>query len=214
MSNLEAAKASRMSARPPIRQAPRASPAGDRNASPAAPDKRGSLRWVRDVLARSMRLEPARSPAAAPASDAGRPAVVAASPALLVQQRADLGARLLVHDPATQPVRHLFILHDELRARGWAGVEALPPKVLSRALTEAEILDSHEPSPLLTGIIENLRSLTLAADVRAADAAIEREWETLQVPEVSDTNFDEYELMERSWAGTVPAGLELPRRSV
>ena len=202
-----------MSARPPIRQAPRAGPAENRNASPAAPDKRGSLRWVRDVLARSMRLEPPRSPAAVPSPEAARPAaVVDASPALLIQQRADLGARLLVHDPATQPVRHLFVLHDELRARGWAGVEALPPKVLSRALTEAEILDSHEPSPLLTGIIDNLRSLTLAADVRAADAAIEREWETLQVPEVSDTNFDEYELMERSWAGTVPAGLELPRR--
>ena len=32
-----------------------------------------------------------------------------------------LGARLLVHDPATQVVRNLFIVHDELRANGWAG---------------------------------------------------------------------------------------------
>ena len=42
-------KASRMSAKPPTRQAPQAAPPG--------PAKRGSLRWVRDVLGRSIRLE-------------------------------------------------------------------------------------------------------------------------------------------------------------
>ena len=47
---------------------------------------------------------------------------------LLMQQRAELGARLLVHDPATQIVRNLFIVHDELRANGWPGVETLPPR--------------------------------------------------------------------------------------
>ena len=59
---------------------------------------------------------------------------------LLMQQRAELGARLLVHDPATQSVRNLFIVHDELRANGWPGVETLPLKVIARALSEAEIL--------------------------------------------------------------------------
>ena len=38
-----------MSAKPPTRQAP--------TAAPAAAAKRGSLRWVRDVLGRSIRLE-------------------------------------------------------------------------------------------------------------------------------------------------------------
>jgi hypothetical protein len=33
-------------------------------------------------------------------------------------------------------------------------------------------------------------------------------------PEVSETNYDEYELMERSWIGTVPAGLDLSDRSL
>ena len=32
------------------------------------------------------------------------------------------------------------------------------------------------------------------------------------MPEVSDTNFGEFELAERSWAGTVPNGLEIPLR--
>ena len=34
------------------------------------------------------------------------------------------------------------------------------------------------------------------------------------MPEVSETDYDEYELMERSWVGTVPAGLDLSDRSL
>ena len=131
-----------------------------------------------------------------------------------MQQCAEIGARLLIHDPTTQPVRHLFILHDELRNGGWEKVETLPLKVIDRALTEAEILDDAEPSPILTTIVEELREQKAAAEARAAREAAEAEadWEIPKIPEVSDTNFDEYELMERSWAGTIPAGLELPTR--
>ena len=114
--------------------------------------------------------------------------------------------------PATQVVRHLFMIHDELRARGWPGVEALPAKVIERGLVEAEILASLEPSDVLTTIIDTLREIKTAAEARAAVEALDAEWQTPQVPEVSDTNFDEYELMERSWAGTIPAGLEIPSR--
>ena len=162
------------------------------------------------MLSRSLRLQQGRNaPAAASAEGEG------ADPnlSLLMRQRAELGARLLVHDPATQVVRHLFIVHDELQAQGWMGVEALPAKVLERALVEAEILHSDEPSSLLATIIDRLREFKAAATARALEEALEREYETLKVPEVSDTNFDEYELMERSWAGTVPNGLELPSRT-
>jgi hypothetical protein len=199
-----------MSVRPPTRPVPRAETVEDNK---GGRDKRGSLRWVRDVLSRSIRLEQARNPAP-PAPEPSHAAVADTPPSLLIQQRAELGARLLVHDPATQIVRNLFVVHDELRTRGWAGVEALPLKIVGRALTEAEILASDEPSPLFATIIDSLRELKSAADERAAQEALEREWETLQVPEVSDTNFDEYELMERSWAGTVPAGLGMPRRTI
>ncbi|MDQ6629915.1 MAG: hypothetical protein M3Z29_15940, partial [Pseudomonadota bacterium] len=126
---------------------------------------------------------------------------------------AELGARLLVHDPATQVVRNLFLVHDELRANGWAGVESLPLKVIARGLTEAEILASDEPSDVLATIVATLRGIQVAAEARAAREALEAEWEVPQVPEVSDTNFDEYELMERSWAGTVPAGLDIAGRN-
>ena len=130
---------------------------------------------------------------------------------LLMQQRAELGARLLVHDPATQIVRNLFIVHDELRANGWPGVETLPLKVVSRGLGEAEILAVDEPSEAAGDDRRDAARIKAAADARAAREALDADWEVPQVPEVSDTNFDEYELMERSWAGTVPAGLDIPR---
>jgi len=189
-----------MSAKPPTRQAP--------TAAPAATARRGSLRWVRDVLGRSIRLERKNQVHVALVDPRG----VAEEPmSLLMQQRADLGARLLVHDQATQIVRNLFIVHDELRANGWPGVENLPLKVISRGLSEAEILAVDEASDVLATIIATLREVKVAAEARAAREALEADWEVPQVPEVSDTNFDEYELMERSWAGTVPAGLDIPR---
>jgi hypothetical protein len=176
-----------------------------------------SLRWVKDVLSRSIQLEHKRKHAQAPAVEPKRGAAVDPALALLMEQRADLGARLLVHDPATQPVRNLFVVHDELGSRGWAGVQALPLSVVGRALTEAEIQHSQEPTPVLVTVIETLRSIKIGAEARAAQKlqdALEREWERErpQTPEVSETNYDEYELMERSWVGTVPAGLDLSDR--
>jgi hypothetical protein len=207
-------KASRMSAKTPPRPAAPGAPADDdRGAATSAAPKRGSLRWVRNVLGRSIRLEQRNNQLHVALVDPRRPVPEEAPMSLLMQQRAELGARLLVHDPAIQIVRHLFMVHDELRSGGWAAVEALPAKVLERGLTEAEILASHEPSDVLATIIETLRGLKTAAETRAALEAAEAEWEVPKVPEVSDTNFDEYELMERSWAGTVPAGLEIRGRN-
>lgn len=178
-----------------------------------------SLRWVKDVLTRSMHLEQRRSRGPVSPADKGRSAPLTPEAALLLEQRADLGARLLTHDPATQLVRNLFVIHDELGKRGWPGVEALPPSLVSRALTEAELLHVQEPSPPLVTIIETLRSIKATTEARAAQALqekLEREWEREQpaVPEVSETDYGEYELMERSWVGTVPAGLDLSDRSL
>ena len=163
-----------------------------------------------DVLGRSIRLEQRKNQLHVALVDPRGEAEEPMSP--LMQQRAELGARLLVHDPATQIVRNLFIVHDELRANGWPGVETLPRKVISRGLTEAEILASRRA---LGAAGDDHRRRCARSRPRPTRAprkeALEAEWEVPQVPEVSDTNFDEYELMERSWAGTVPAGLDLPR---
>jgi len=176
----------------------------------ASPRKRRSLDWVRKVLGRPIRVEHGGNPKRQIAERRAEPEP--ATTPLCMQQCEELGARLLIHDPATEPLRHLFVLHDELRAGGWERVEKLSPKIIDRALTEAEILDDSEPSPLLTTIVAELRDLKSAAEARAAREAAEADWQAPQMPEVSDTNFDEYELMERSWAGTIPAGLEIPAR--
>lgn len=205
-----------MSARLPTGPAPHAPPVEDGDAAPAAKEKRGSLRWVRDVLGRSIRLEQRRNPLQAASVDPKRGLPAQQPSTLLMQQRAELGARLLVHDPATQTVRNLFALYDELDSRGWAGIAALPLTVMSRGLAEAEMLATDEPSSVLNTIIEGLRELTVAAERRAthrAHEALEREWEKpARAPEISETNYDEYELTERSWVGTVPAGLKASGR--
>ena len=191
---------------------------GSRPEAGTPPPKRRSLEWVREVLGRQIRLEvgrkqpPARAAAGEKKREDKREVDEAVPMSLVMQQCAEIGARLLIHDPATQPVRHLFILHDELRNGGWERVEKLPLKVIDRALTEAEILEDSEPSPLLTTIVSELRELKAAADAQAAREAAEADWEVPQMPEVSDTNFDDYEMTERSWAGTIPAGLEIPAR--
>ena len=199
-----------MSAKPPKFTDSGAEPASSRGTDARA--RRRSFGWVRDVLGRSIKLEQRKNQLHVTLVDPKKETDSDKPMTLLMQQCAELSARLLVHDPATQPVRHLFLLHDELLSGGWQKVEALPPKVLDRALTEAEILDCAEPSPMLSTILEELRAQKSAADARAAREAAEAEWEVPQIPEVSDSDFAEWELMERSWAGTIPAGLERPLR--
>jgi hypothetical protein len=204
-------RGSRMSARPRSRKAPPARSPGSPNAGRTP---RRSLGWLIELVrhAWQRRAETAPSLAAARIEPAGESAEPEAIP-LLVQQCTELRARLVVHDPAIQVVRHLFAVHDELRANGWTGVEALPAKIIGRALTETEIMSAEEPSHVLDTILLELRRIKEAAEARAEIEAHDREWETMQVPEVMDSDFGEFELAERSWAGTVPNGLELPTRS-
>jgi hypothetical protein len=135
-------------------------------------------------------------------------------PSLLTQMRDELRARLLVHDPATQAVRNVYAVYKEMGGNGWQGVAALPHLVLGRALAEAEMLDIQDPSPMLALVIEQLRELEAGARAHAPPEEIrpdEEEWEAPVIPEVSETTYEEWELMERSWIGTVPSGLmELP----
>ncbi len=133
-----------------------------------------------------------------------------AEPSLLSQQLDDLGARLLVHDPLTQPVRNLYTVHQALGDGGWAAAEALAPAVIERAGVEGEILLSQDPSAPLRALVERLVALradAVAAEEQAKTDALLRDddgWEAPAVPEVSEASHEEYELMERSWIGTVP----------
>jgi hypothetical protein len=135
-------------------------------------------------------------------------------PPSLSQLRAELRARLLAHEDgrAAQVLRHLGFLHDELGRKGWRGVEALPAKVLGKALAQAEMLGSEEPSPALALLLEQLRPLHAAAELRDERAAQQNEFEAGGHVEVSEATHEEFDAMERSWVGTVPAGLSRPER--
>ena len=135
-------------------------------------------------------------------------------PSLLTQMRDELRARLLVHDPATQAVRNVYAVYKAMGDNGWEAVAALSHLVLGRALAEAEMLDIQDPSPMLALVVEQLRELEAGARATApvdeADPDAD-EWKAPAIPEVSEATHEEWELMERSWIGTVPSGLmELP----
>ena len=136
------------------------------------------------------------------------PSGVAASPNEESAQRDELLSRLIVHDQALHIVRHLFVVHDAVRRDGWGAVDARPANVLGRALFEAELLAAEDPSPLFASVVERIGRGHESARVREELAAFDTagDWAAPPVAEVADSDFAEFELIERSWAGTVPAG--------
>lgn len=205
-------KGRRMSARPPGRTWLRAKPA--RNNDDTS-ESIGKLRWARSLLTRSVGLEKRGKQlhVVLVERDRGPGARVPTSP--LQQMRDELRARLLVHDPATQAIRNLYIVYKELSGVGWPAVEALPHGLTKLAQVEAEMLQTQEPSPLLAAIIERLvavnayaaQQIELEAEIPVlVDEETDR-WAVTDIPEVSEASHEEYERMERSWIGTEPAEL-------
>ncbi|HZV94132.1 MAG TPA: hypothetical protein VFF72_13010 [Caldimonas sp.] len=201
-----------MSARPPGRTWLRSKPA--RNDDDAG-ESAGKLRWARSLLTRSVGLEKRGKQlhVVLVERDRGPGARPSASP--LQQMRDELQARLLVHDPSTQAIRNLYVVYKELSGDGWPAVEMLPHGLTQLAQVEAEILQTQEPSPVLAGIIERLvavnaataQRIELEAEVPVLDDEATEHWAVTDIPEVSEASHEEYERMERSWIGTVPAEL-------
>jgi hypothetical protein len=144
-------------------------PAVDRRADPATAS---SLHQLKGLLARPIGLE----------RRAGRWHVVlverrvkaaADLPATPSQMRSELRARLLAHriDHAAEVMRHLVFVHDEMGKRGWPGVEALPAPLLGKALVQAKMLASEDPSPALSTFIDRLRLVRAGAELREERAA-------------------------------------------
>lgn len=175
--------------------------------------RRAAWAWVRNVLRLGQPApRPATSGVRLPDSAATASAADSQGSQLL-RQRSELRERLLVHDPTTQIVRNLYKVHNALK-NGWSGVEALPVKVVGRALIEAEILAVEEPSDLLASIVEGLKQAREAIERRGADEALASHRSSAPEPEVSHADFDEFELIERSWAGTLPGELQHLRQTV
>lgn len=100
-------------------------------------------------------------------------------------------------------------LHDQMRIQGWAAVLALPDAMRAQVLFQARILAQESPYPVLTQLIEGLRSglptpagsprqqaLVRAGDVSKAEPALE-------VSESSPEEF-EAEASQAGWLDTVP----------
>lgn len=129
----------------------------------------------------------------------------------LAQLRAELRLRLLAHENAMADklMRHLVYVHDTLGTKGWKGLETLPAALLGKALVQAEILRGAEASAALDLLVERLRPMKVAADHREEEKA-RRVAESIDSrPEVSEATQEEFDLMERSWVGTLPGALRV-----
>jgi hypothetical protein len=123
----------------------------------------------------------------------------------------ELRARLLSQsaDETAKLLRHLVIVHDKLSRKGWDGVGALPDRVLAKAIIQAEMLASEEPSPALTQLADQLRLLHAAAVARGQTDKThgEDKTDTASRVEVQEGSYKEFEELERSWTRTMPSDL-------
>lgn len=101
-------------------------------------------------------------------------------------------------------LRQLVQVHDELARTGWAGVGALPPAVLRRALSQADELRREAPSAALRQLAERLRGLLAAAPAAPAPAAASVRTANTDSPEVSEASHEDFEASRRSWFDDLP----------
>jgi hypothetical protein len=126
------------------------------------------------------------------------------------QMRRDLYQLMQQHPDSRQLMRHLDLVERTLRHQGYAAVEALPVRVITKALAQLERL-VWDWSP--AGLAELRSRLAVMVKTRrpeaeadaASTAAIELDMTThhaaADVTEVDHATFEE---MERSWAGQMP----------
>jgi hypothetical protein len=201
-----------------------------RCSTPAWPQGKGAnaesagMRWVKAMLGSSpVRDKTAKDRPASGPADRRRTAAPDAGAAAMDDLRAELRACLALHtdDRAPHALRHLVLVHDELGRAGWTGVEAFPLRVLMKARVQAEMVAAVDPSPIVAAFIERLRLVEVAAALREeerpgtkADVPMAKpeapvEFADSEV-EVTQGSTEEYDILERSWVGTVPAGLDRP----
>ncbi len=139
-------------------------PRRERRAQPGSP---GSVRWLKSLIGRPLRLEKRGSQLHLTLVDRRR------SPEQIEQQEREQLCEeiraLLVSRGSEQEVavmRHLVLVHDVLVQRGWDGVAAMSSQVLRKALMQSQLLETHGRSAPLTELVDRLRLLQAAAGVR------------------------------------------------
>jgi hypothetical protein len=187
------------------RKGSRQMPLKDRRAP--AGDGGGSLRKLKGLLKRPIALERREGKLHVVLAERRRQRP-ADEPPSLSQLCAELSARLLAHEHSeVQTMRHLILVHDALDRRGWSALEGMSSLVLAKAIEQAEALAAEEPSPHMDMLIEGLRPLHTAADLRDQRESRLQDFRVGDNLEVSESDYADFEDVETNWAGTVPAGL-------
>jgi hypothetical protein len=173
----------------------------------------GSLRKLKGLLGRPIGLERREDGKLHVVLTERRRQRPADEPASVSQLCAELSARLLAHESSeVQTMRHLILVHDALERRGWSALEGMSALVLTKAIEQAEALAAEEPSPHMDMLIEGLRPLHTAADLRDQRETRQQDFRLGDNLEVSESDYADFEDVESNWTGTtVPAGLVPPR---
>jgi hypothetical protein len=196
------------------RKGARSKPLKDRRAPAGSAAAAAPMRQIKGMLNRPIKLQRDGSKLRVVLGDRRRPRPAGEAPSVSLLC-AELSARMLAHEAeeAAQTMRHLILVHDALERRGWVGVESMSALVLRRALSQAQMLANDDPSPHLDMLIEALRPLHAAAQLRderdQRDAGMSDTRFGEQI-EVSESNYADFEDASQGWSGTMPAGLLPP----
>lgn len=114
------------------------------------------------------------------------------------------------HEAAARVMRHLLVVHDELGRGGWPAVEALPSAVLGKAVVQLEMLAGgvQGPTPLRSGLVDRLRAVKVAAELREESAQRVAPRPVADSVVISEVPHEAFEEAERDWDGRTrpPAG--------
>jgi hypothetical protein len=138
------------------------------------------------------------------------------------QMRRDLYTLMQQHPDSRQLMRHLDLVERTLREQGYAAVEALPVRVIAKALAQLERL-VWDWTP--AGLAELRSRMAVMIKTRKTDPAQQATSATAQKatgttalehavsahpqhdsPDVTELDHAAFEEMERSWAGRMPDG--------
>ena len=129
------------------------------------------------------------------------------------RMRRDLYELMQQHPSSRQLMRHLDLVERTLRHEGYTAVEALPVRVMAKALTQLEKLVWDWSAPGLAELRSRLAVMVKnrqpeaeqdAANTAALELDMATHHGTADVTEVDHADFEE---MERSWAGQMPEGV-------
>ena len=187
----------------------RKKPLKDRRLPRGAP---GSVRWLKGLLGRPLELQRRDGQLHVTLADRRRsPERVRADELALLRE--ELRARLLSQEPehAASVMRHLVFVHDALGREGWPGLEALPSRLLGKALVQTQMLVSQSASKRLALLIDRLRVAKVTAELReqreqhGKPAPLPAAPGTREAVEISEATHADFEAMERNWVATVAA---------